>query len=86
MLDSHVEHWSSLTTDKQMAMSMCFQSMSFMTSEKCILLGIEELLYSKAPFLDRGLLSSRVHSAISSQSPLNKQPFLSCLHFRTPSP
>lgn len=54
-----------------MAMSMCFQSMSFMTFGKCILLEIGQLLYSNAPFSDRGLLTSRVQSAISSQSPLN---------------
>lgn len=54
-----------------MAMSMCFQSMSFMAFGKCILLEIGELLYSKTPFFDRGLLTSRVQSAISSQSPLN---------------
>lgn len=73
-------------SDKQRATSMCFHSMSFMTFGKCILLETGELLYSKTLFHDRRLFTSRVQSAISSQSPLNKQPVLSCLHFGTPSP
>lgn len=51
---------------------MCFQPLCFMTFGKCILLGIGELLYPKAPLLDRALLTSKAQSAIPSQSPLNR--------------